>query len=98
MPDFDVVGVGLNATDTLLIVPHFPAYAGNVPFAEEMVSPGGQVGQRHSGLRAAWLAHQIHRSSRRGERLKRTRCVLLVIAHLFVPVFPVVVFVFVGVD
>src|SRR5690349_10028326 len=43
MPDFDVVGVGLNATDTLLIVPHFPAYAGKVPFEEEIVSPGGQV-------------------------------------------------------
>jgi sulfofructose kinase len=38
-----VVGVGLNATDTLLIVPHFPAYAGKVPFQEEVVSPGGQV-------------------------------------------------------
>src|SRR5437879_5750491 len=43
MPDFDVVGVGLNATDTLLIVPHFPAYAGKVPFVEEHLSPGGQV-------------------------------------------------------
>ena len=43
MPEFDVVGVGLNATDTLLIVPHFPAYAGKVPFHEEVVSPGGQV-------------------------------------------------------
>jgi sugar/nucleoside kinase (ribokinase family) len=43
MPEFDVVGVGLNATDTLLIVPHFPAYAGKVPFADEMLSPGGQV-------------------------------------------------------
>jgi sulfofructose kinase len=43
MPDFDVVGVGLNATDTLLVVPHFPAYAGKVPFQEEVVSPGGQV-------------------------------------------------------
>src|ERR1043166_2112043 len=43
MAEFDVVGVGLNATDTLLIVPHFPAYAGKVPFAEEMLSPGGQV-------------------------------------------------------
>src|SRR5678815_3256925 len=43
MPDFDVVGVGLNATDTLLIVPHFPAYAGKVPFVEEILSPGGQV-------------------------------------------------------
>lgn len=43
MPEFDVVGVGLNATDTLLIVPHFPAYAGKVPFQEEILSPGGQV-------------------------------------------------------
>jgi sugar/nucleoside kinase (ribokinase family) len=43
MHKFDVVGVGLNATDTLLIVPHFPAYAGKVPFEEEHLSPGGQV-------------------------------------------------------
>ena len=43
MPEFDVVGVGLNATDTLLIVPHFPAYAGKVPFQEEVICPGGQV-------------------------------------------------------
>src|SRR3954467_1558735 len=43
MPEFDVVGVGLNATDTLLIVPHFPAYAGKVPYVEEILSPGGQV-------------------------------------------------------
>jgi len=41
--DFDVVGVGLNATDTLLLVPHFPEYAGKAPFTEEMMSPGGQV-------------------------------------------------------
>ncbi len=43
MPQFDVVGVGLNATDTMLIVPHFPAYAGKVPYQEEILSPGGQV-------------------------------------------------------
>jgi sulfofructose kinase len=43
MPEFDIVGVGLNATDTLLIVTHFPAYAGKVPFVEEILSPGGQV-------------------------------------------------------
>lgn len=43
MKRFDVVGVGLNATDTLLIVPHFPAYGGKVPFHEEILSPGGQV-------------------------------------------------------
>jgi sulfofructose kinase len=40
---FDVVGVGLNATDTLLVVPHFPAYAGKAPFQREILSPGGQV-------------------------------------------------------
>ena len=43
MNEFDVVGVGLNATDTLLLVSHFPAYAGKAPFEEEIVSPGGQV-------------------------------------------------------
>ncbi|MGO4881580.1 MAG: carbohydrate kinase family protein [Bryobacteraceae bacterium] len=42
-PQFDVVGVGLNATDTLLVVPRFPAFAGKVPIEEEIVSPGGQV-------------------------------------------------------
>jgi sulfofructose kinase len=40
---FDVVGVGLNATDTLLLLPRFPAYAGKVLFEEELLSPGGQV-------------------------------------------------------
>ncbi|MEO7145155.1 MAG: PfkB family carbohydrate kinase [Bryobacteraceae bacterium] len=43
MPAFDVVGVGLNATDTLLLLSHFPAYAGKVPFEAEILSPGGQV-------------------------------------------------------
>jgi sulfofructose kinase len=42
-PSFDVVGVGLNATDTLIILPRFPAYGGKVPFQEEVLSPGGQV-------------------------------------------------------
>jgi sulfofructose kinase len=40
---FDLVGIGLNATDTLLLVNHFPAYAGKVPFEAELLSPGGQV-------------------------------------------------------
>src|SRR5258707_2651381 len=40
---FDVVGVGLNATDTLLVVPRFPAYAGKAAFTQEILSPGGQV-------------------------------------------------------
>lgn len=43
MPEFDVVGVGLNATDTLLLLPRFPAYGGKVPYEEEVMSPGGQV-------------------------------------------------------
>src|ERR1043165_5858525 len=43
MAHYDVVGVGLNATDTLLIVSRFPAYAGKVPFEREILSPGGQV-------------------------------------------------------
>ncbi len=43
MPDFDVVGVGLNATDTLLMVSQFPAYAGKMRISDEVLSPGGQV-------------------------------------------------------
>src|SRR5579864_109070 len=43
MPDFDVVGVGQNATDTLILLSHFPAYAGKVAFERELLSPGGQV-------------------------------------------------------
>ncbi len=40
---FDVVGVGLNATDTLLVVPRFPHYGGKAPFTQEITSTGGQV-------------------------------------------------------
>ncbi len=40
---FDLVGVGLNATDTLIKVAHFPAYGGKVPIDAEILSPGGQV-------------------------------------------------------
>ena len=43
MAEFDVVGVGLNATDTLILLAHFPAYAGKVAFEREILSPGGQV-------------------------------------------------------
>jgi sulfofructose kinase len=60
MPDFDVVGVGLNATDTVLIVPRFPPYAGKAPFDREIVSPGGQVASAmvacaRLGLRAKYI-------------------------------------------
>jgi sulfofructose kinase len=39
----DLLGIGLNATDTLLIVDEFPPYAGKVPLRQELMSPGGQV-------------------------------------------------------
>src|SRR5665213_1691511 len=41
MPAFDLVGVGLNATDTLLLGPKYPELG--VAFEREIVSPGGQV-------------------------------------------------------
>jgi sulfofructose kinase len=40
---FDVVGVGLNATDTLVLVPEYPPCGGKVRIETEVVSPGGQV-------------------------------------------------------
>jgi sugar/nucleoside kinase (ribokinase family) len=52
--------VGLNATDTLLLLPQFPAYGGKVPFEEEILSPGGQVASALAtcarlGLRAKYI-------------------------------------------
>jgi sugar/nucleoside kinase (ribokinase family) len=60
LSDFDVVGIGLNATDTLLLVQEFPPYAGKVPFDREMLSPGGQVATAmvscaRLGLRAKYI-------------------------------------------
>lgn len=57
---FDVVGVGLNATDTLLTVSRFPLRGGKVAFDEEIVSPGGQVATamvacQRLGLRAKYI-------------------------------------------
>lgn len=39
----DVVGVGLNATDTLILVPHYPALGSKVEFHSANILPGGQV-------------------------------------------------------
>lgn len=39
----DIVGVGLNATDTLIRLPHFPAFNSKVEFRVSQVLPGGQV-------------------------------------------------------
>lgn len=57
---FDVVGVGLNATDTLLTVSRFPLRGGKVAFDEEILSPGGQVATamvacQRLGLRAKYI-------------------------------------------
>src|SRR5215469_6647338 len=43
LPLVDIVGVGLNATDTLIRLPHFPAFNSKVEFRFSEVLPGGQV-------------------------------------------------------
>lgn len=58
--EFDVVGVGLNATDTVIVAPCFPAYGGKAPFTREFYSPGGQVATAmvtcaRLGLRAKYI-------------------------------------------
>jgi sulfofructose kinase len=39
----DIVGVGLNATDTIIRLPRFPAFGSKVEFRDSLVLPGGQV-------------------------------------------------------
>ena len=42
MPKFDLGGgERLNATEVLLLLPHFPAYAGKPHSSKEVLSPGG---------------------------------------------------------
>jgi sulfofructose kinase len=60
LAEFDVVGVGQNATDTLILLSHFPAYAGKIAFERELLSPGGQVASAmvtcaKLGLRAKYI-------------------------------------------
>jgi sulfofructose kinase len=59
-PAFDLVGVGLNATDTLLLVSKYPDLGGKVAFDREILSPGGQVASAlatcgHLGLRTKYI-------------------------------------------
>jgi sulfofructose kinase len=42
-PIVDVVGVGLNATDTIIRLPRFPAFNSKAEFLASAVLPGGQV-------------------------------------------------------
>lgn len=43
MPNFDFIGLGLNATDRLIRVPQFPEPGGKIAFSRDEVLPGGQV-------------------------------------------------------
>ena len=43
IPVVDIVGVGLNATDTIIRLPHFPAFNSKVEFRDSEILPGGQV-------------------------------------------------------
>ena len=59
-PSFDIVGVGLNATDTLIIVSRVPRYGGKAPFTHETISVGGQVASamvtcQRLGLRSKYI-------------------------------------------
>jgi sulfofructose kinase len=42
-PRIDLVGVGLNAIDTLIPLPHYPALGSKVEFHSANILPGGQV-------------------------------------------------------
>jgi sulfofructose kinase len=43
VPQVDLVGVGLNATDMLILVPHHPMLGSKVEFRSANILPGGQV-------------------------------------------------------
>jgi len=70
----DVVGVGLNATDTLIPVAHYPARGSKIEFRSARVLPGGQVATamiacQQWGLRARYvgkmgddIAAELHRA------------------------------------
>jgi sulfofructose kinase len=58
--DVDVVGVGINATDTIVRLPHFPAPDSKVEILSASVEPGGQVASalvacRRWGLRTRYI-------------------------------------------
>jgi sulfofructose kinase len=56
----DLVGVGLNATDTVIPLPHFPAVGSKVEFGAAKILPGGQVAStvvacQHWGLNTRYV-------------------------------------------
>jgi sulfofructose kinase len=75
VPQVDVVGVGLNATDTLIPLAEFPARGSKVEFESASILPGGEVASamvacQTWGLRTRYVgkfgddyAAQIHRAA-----------------------------------
>jgi len=73
-PKLDVVGVGLNATDTLIPVAHYPPRGSKIEFRSAKVLPGGQVATamiacqlwslraRYVGKVGDDIAAELHRS------------------------------------
>lgn len=60
LPHADVVGVGINATDTIIRLPHFPTLDSKVELLSAEVKPGGQVASaivacRQWGLSARYV-------------------------------------------
>jgi sulfofructose kinase len=60
LPIVDIAGVGLNATDTVIRLPHFPAFNSKVEFRVSEILPGGQVATAvtacaHWGLKARYV-------------------------------------------
>ena len=54
------MGIGLNSTDTLVLVPHFPAYAGKAPIEAEILKSGRTGGQRACHRRDARIEREVH--------------------------------------
>src|SRR6266403_2318139 len=82
----DVVGVGLNATDTLIPVAHYPARGSKVEFRSAKVLPGGQVATavvacQQWGLRTRYVGKVGDDSAASLHRAAFAR--LSVEAHLF---------------
>jgi sulfofructose kinase len=82
----DVVGVGLNATDTLIPVAHYPGRGSKVEFRSAKVLPGGQVATamvacQQWGLRTRYIGKVGDDSAAELHRAEFAR--LGVEAHLF---------------
>jgi sulfofructose kinase len=76
-PRFDILGIGENATDTVLRLPHFPALGSKLELLSAEILPGGQVATtmiacQHWGMRTHYVgcvgddsAAELHREELR---------------------------------